>query len=146
MHSVIVITLFTITNDILCVCIFLPVVNTAAARSQILEGATTDIDDTDDLSYMVRQQPTTSQPPIATQGISPARVSIPTVTSSGVSSQSEAGLEIVNLNESVEVLCQKIYWATRELKKTNSVEYSVQLCQLIKASADSIQSLKRIIS
>ena len=120
--------------------------NTAAARSQILEGAATDLDDTDDLSYMVRQQPVTSQPPIATQGTIPARVSIPTVTSSGVSSQSETGFEIVNLNEAVEVLCQKICWATSELKKTNSVEYSVHLCQLIKASADSIQSLKQIIS
>ena len=70
---------------------------------------------------------------------------MPTVTSSGVSSQSENGLEVLNLNESVEVLCQKICWATSELKRTNSVEYSVQLCQLIKASADSIQSLKQII-
>lgn len=121
-----------------------PVVSSAAARSQILEGTAVDEDDADDISYMLRQQQETSQA-IATQSTSPARVSIPAVTSSGVSGQSGAGLEVVNLNESFEVLCQKISWATNELKKTNSVEYSIHLCQLIKASADSIQSLKQIM-
>lgn len=120
-----------------------PVVSTAAARSQILEGTTADVDDTDDLSYMVRQQEATSQVS-TTQGISPARVAIPTVTSSGISSQSVMSLETVNFNEAVDVLCQKILWATSELQKTNSVEYSIQLSQLIKASADGIQSLKQV--
>ena len=67
-----------------------------------------------------------------------------TVTSSGVSSQLGTSLESVDFSESVEVLCQKIMWATNELKKSNSVEYCIHLCQLIKSSADSIQCLKHI--
>ena len=119
-----------------------PVVSTEAARSQILEGTTADVED-NDFSYMIRQPEVTHQV-TTTQNSSPAVVSIPTVTSSGVSSQLGAGLDSVDFSEPVDVLCQKITWATAELKKTNSVEYCIHLCQLIKASADSIQSLKNL--
>ena len=115
--------------------------STEAARSQILEGTTADVED-NDFSYMIRQPEVTHQ--ATTQNSRPAVVSTPTVTSSGVSSQLGAGLDSVDFSEPVDVLCQKITWATAELKKTNSVEYCIHLCQLIKASADSIQSLKNL--
>ena len=118
--------------------------STEAARSQILEGTTADVED-NDFSYMIRQPEVTHQVTTTQNtGSRPAVVSTPTVTSSGVSSQLGAGLDSVDFSEPVDVLCQKITWATAELKKTNSVEYCIHLCQLIKASADSIQSLKNL--
>ena len=40
------------------------------------------------------------------------------------------------------VLLSKLQWATKELASTSSVEYSTQLCQLIKACADALQSIE----
>lgn len=45
-------------------------------------------------------------------------------------------------SSALESLCEKIRWASEELKASSSVEYSIQLCNLIKASADAMQSLK----
>lgn len=39
-------------------------------------------------------------------------------------------------------LFEKIDWASRELKDTASVEYSVQLCHLIKAAADAVTAVR----
>lgn len=45
-------------------------------------------------------------------------------------------------SSALDSLCEKIRWASEELKASSSVEYSIQLCNLIKASADAMQSLK----
>ncbi|XP_062609466.1 protein ZNRD2-like [Saccostrea cucullata] len=47
-------------------------------------------------------------------------------------------------NSAVDSLCDKIKWASEELKHSSGVEYSIQLCNLIKASADALQSLKSV--
>lgn len=47
-------------------------------------------------------------------------------------------------SSAVNSLCEKIQWASEELKHSNSVDYSIQLCQLIKGSADALQSLKSL--
>lgn len=39
-------------------------------------------------------------------------------------------------------LCEKIKWASEELKISSSVEHSIQLSKLIKASADAMRCLK----
>ncbi|XP_059162809.1 protein ZNRD2-like [Physella acuta] len=39
-------------------------------------------------------------------------------------------------------LCDKIEWAGRELGRTESVEYSIQLCQLIKAAAEAVVAVR----
>lgn len=41
---------------------------------------------------------------------------------------------------------QKLQWATRELASCNSVEYSIQLCHLIKTCADTIAALSQVES
>ncbi|XP_067681329.1 protein ZNRD2-like [Haliotis asinina] len=46
--------------------------------------------------------------------------------------------------DSMDSLYRKLTWASEELLKTQSVEYSIQLCQLIKNCADAIQSLKSV--
>ncbi|KAL3873322.1 hypothetical protein ACJMK2_036454 [Sinanodonta woodiana] len=48
------------------------------------------------------------------------------------------------LEDSIDILCQKIGWATEELKKTTSVDHSISLCHLIKSCADALQSLKSL--
>lgn len=45
-------------------------------------------------------------------------------------------------SSALDSLREKIRWASEELKASSSVEYSIQLCNLIKASADAMQSLK----
>lgn len=45
-------------------------------------------------------------------------------------------------SSALDSLGEKIMWAGEELKVSSSVEYSIQLCNLIKASADAMQSLK----
>lgn len=103
-----------------------------AARSQILEGSVTAtcIADTD-VSYMFRQEQTAST--------TAASVTMTTVTSSGLSSQSTQSN--LNFSDTIETLCQKINWATEELKRSSSVDYCISLCQLIKSSADALQTI-----
>ncbi|KAK6180647.1 hypothetical protein SNE40_008656 [Patella caerulea] len=48
-----------------------------------------------------------------------------------------------DLIQSVAVLRNKLRWATEELDKTASIEYTIQLCQLIKSCADAISSLQQ---
>ncbi|KAG7322749.1 hypothetical protein KOW79_014095 [Hemibagrus wyckioides] len=43
-----------------------------------------------------------------------------------------------------DVVLQKLRWATQELQTTASLESSVQLCGLIRACADTLQSLKHL--
>lgn len=43
-----------------------------------------------------------------------------------------------------QTLISKLQWATQELEGTNSVEYSTQLCQLVKECADAIKSMRDI--
>ena len=42
----------------------------------------------------------------------------------------------------VRSLLDKLDWATGELRGTQSVEYSIQLCQLVKSCADAVASVK----
>ena len=44
--------------------------------------------------------------------------------------------------DSVDTLNKKLMWATGELAKTASVEYSIQLCNLIQSCASAIRALK----
>ncbi|XP_061174810.1 protein ZNRD2-like [Saccostrea echinata] len=59
-------------------------------------------------------------------------------------SQSVGAHHISACNSAVDSLCDKIKWASEELKHSSGVEYSIQLCNLIKASADALQSLKSL--
>ncbi|WAR18447.1 ZNRD2-like protein [Mya arenaria] len=122
-----------------------PVLCQAAARSQILEGSVADDEDRDDLSFMARmvplstQQHTTSHPPVLpAQQTSP--VTIATASSTAGTSQSHTQALGLNFSPSVNVLCDKIKWATDELRESKSVEYSIHLCQLLKTSADALQN------
>lgn len=56
------------------------------------------------------------------------------------SSDSHGALKIVVATQ--KMLLSKLQWATEELAGTSSVEYSTQLCQLIKACADALQSIE----
>lgn len=114
-----------------------------AARSQILEGSVTDTTDTD-LPFMLRQEQPTSLSAQAGPQQRTIPVSLATVTSSGILNQSGQNSLNLNFGDTIETLCQKINWASEELKKSSSVEYSVNLCQLIKSSADALQSLKSV--
>lgn len=115
-----------------------------------------DIDDTSDISYMARALPTTS---LTTSGSAQQRTSQPVertsqvmegtsqitmggMSSSGVSSLANDSASKMSFADTVETLCQKISWATGELKRSSSIEYCMQLCQLIKNSADALQSVK----
>lgn len=125
-----------------------PVLSRDAARSQIMEGSVVEDDDTD-LSFMRRQDQTTnpSHPQQDLQRAIP--LSMATVTSSNVTSsvypsQSAQSSSNLKFSDTVDTLCQKINWATEELKKASSVDYCVNLCQLIKSSAEALQSLKSV--
>lgn len=43
-----------------------------------------------------------------------------------------------------DVLQLKLEWATEQLRTSSSVDYSIQLCSLIKVTADAISSLQTI--
>uniref|UniRef100_A0A8C4REQ9 Zinc ribbon domain containing 2 n=1 Tax=Erpetoichthys calabaricus TaxID=27687 RepID=A0A8C4REQ9_ERPCA len=43
-----------------------------------------------------------------------------------------------------DVLLQKLQWATRELQQSNSVENSIQLCNLLRSCAESLRSIKEL--
>ena len=45
----------------------------------------------------------------------------------------------------VSVLLDKLDWAVGELRGTQSIEYSVQLCQLIKACAEAVLSVRAVL-
>ena len=62
-----------------------------------------------------------------------------TICQTVVSSGSDTLKSIVATQK---VLLSKLQWATRELASTSSVEHSTQLCQLIKACADALQSIE----
>lgn len=57
------------------------------------------------------------------------------ISSASLSSQSPV--------TSVGILCEKLEWASKELSHTDSVEYSIQLCQLIKAAAEAIVAVRK---
>ncbi|CAL1546505.1 unnamed protein product [Lymnaea stagnalis] len=44
---------------------------------------------------------------------------------------------------SLGTLCEKLEWASKELSHTDRVEYSIQLCQLIKAAAEAIVAVRK---
>ena len=46
--------------------------------------------------------------------------------------------------EALSALCDKIVWSTEQLRQTTVIETSIQLCNLIKSSADAIKSIKEI--
>jgi len=110
-----------------------------------------DAEDTDDLSYLTPQAsavPGTTCPaqPGSTQETSP--VAIGTVSSTGniatVPLQTYINNINIDLSSTVEVLQSKIQWATEELRRSESVEYSLQLCHLVKGSAEALLSLKML--
>ncbi|XP_005102581.1 uncharacterized protein LOC101855352 [Aplysia californica] len=42
----------------------------------------------------------------------------------------------------IQTLVDKVQWASQELKKTHSVEYSIQLCQLIKTASEAVVAVR----
>jgi len=127
-------------------CLFFLVLSADAARSQILEGSTAELED--NLSFMQplpgTTQRQTSHPPTG-QPKRPVTQRITTQVSTGTTplvGQFEDVQLNVDFSNSVEVLCEKIRWSTDELKKSSSLEYSIQCCQLIKHAGDALQSLK----
>ncbi|XP_050407317.2 protein ZNRD2 isoform X2 [Patella vulgata] len=66
------------------------------------------------------------------------------VTSSNRTSNSgTSSIPSSDFIQSVTVLTNKLKWAVGELDKTASIEYTIQLCQLIKSCADAISSLQK---
>ena len=41
-------------------------------------------------------------------------------------------------SSTIDALADKVQWASQELRQANSVEYSIQLCKLIKTAADAV--------
>lgn len=50
----------------------------------------------------------------------------------------------INVDDTQDVLIQKLQWATDQLKSTTSVELCTQLCQLIKAAAEALHAIKQL--
>ncbi|KAL4238674.1 Protein ZNRD2 [Mactra antiquata] len=121
-----------------------PVLSQDAARCQILEGSVPDVTDTD-LSFMTRHEPTTTTTHSVSMTTSP-----PTLLQSsqdvspGVVPLRTRNVTDASFSVTETTLSDKILWATDELKTSNSVEYSIQLCQLIKSSSEALHSLKTI--
>ena len=113
------------------------------------EGTITDLYDTDDLSFMrhiTSQGPVNQNAQFVTQSITQGTnmVSSTTFSSSEARGPVEDNKTYVNVTfcETMKVLNEKIQWATEELKRTNSLEYNISLCQMIKSAADALHSVK----
>ncbi|KAK3597129.1 hypothetical protein CHS0354_038048 [Potamilus streckersoni] len=132
-----------------------PVMNSQAAVAQMREGTKsretlTPNEISDHLAGVVteRMQPTsTSQ--LEPQGQALREEAQPgssqaKVITYGYGSDSFIGDVRFRVEDSVDVLCRKIGWAIEELKKTTSVDHSINLCNLIKSCADAVQSLKSL--
>ncbi|ESO92059.1 hypothetical protein LOTGIDRAFT_217206 [Lottia gigantea] len=103
-----------------------PLINETAALSQIREQ---------------QLRPVACNPPQITQ---PAyQASLPKPQNQLTVLRQNSNIDIGILNDSVSILQDKLKWASEELKKTVSVEYSIQLCQLIKSSAEAIKSCQQ---
>ena len=50
----------------------------------------------------------------------------------------------ISTEQSVEAVEEKLNWATQLLKKADSVEQSIHICQLIKTCAETLTALKKL--
>lgn len=112
-----------------------PVVNEAAARTKVAERSKTD----------EGLKSTSSGFKLSTGGgdLGLSTVSCVNVPPN-IGTRETQGGHTDTYNEVVDNLCQTIKLASDQLKQSTSVEYSIHLCNLIKSSADAIQSLKSI--
>ncbi|KAJ8308340.1 hypothetical protein KUTeg_013214 [Tegillarca granosa] len=111
-----------------------PAVNEAAARTKVAERSQTD----DGLKCTSSGFKLSAGGDLGLSTVS--CVSVPPNTRT----QEKHGSHTDIYNEVVDNLCQTIKLASDQLKQSTSVEYSIHLCNLIKTSADAIQSLKSI--
>lgn len=129
-----------------------PVLSSSAAETQRRERTLQDTENADDMPYMRREpapiiipQSTGSHPQSVSQVTSSSQKdgsSMQFVTSTVPKVASGAMNLNLNFADTVDILVQKIQWASQELCQCNSVEYSSVLCLMIKNAADAIQSLK----
>ncbi|XP_051900993.1 protein ZNRD2 [Pristis pectinata] len=109
-----------------------PALNPQAALSQVRERQRLYNGHPQDLSVDTR--PPEPPKPAATSPVPPpeAAASLPCCTLAGAAGEAERAL------------LRKMAWACGELERAASVEYSSQLCGLIRSCADSLHSLKRL--
>ncbi|XP_071080318.1 protein ZNRD2-like [Haliotis cracherodii] len=122
-----------------------PVRNQAAALSQVREQQLSS-------ERLVGEESVEQSAPPSGPGATPATHPTPTTHShDSVTSTVPSTLRLTSgmqavispvVPESVDILHRKLAWASKELQQTSSVEYSIQLCQLIKHCADAIHSLQ----
>jgi len=127
--------------------LYLPVVNPVAARSQAAESCLTSEEDHHNLPLhgTLNQRSTTGRD-TGTNILNIQHVDIPpTGHSPALQSSSIISTPVIECTytEAVETLCQKIQWASAELKQSTNVDTCIQLCNLIKSSADAVYSLKQ---
>ena len=61
-----------------------------------------------------------------------------------LSKEDEAFNKIKIESEASTVMKSKIEWAVNELRQSNNIKYNIELCELIKALAETIVSLEKI--
>ncbi|XP_033733904.1 protein ZNRD2-like [Pecten maximus] len=137
-----------------------PVVNPAAARSQVFEGSHSTLESHSfsaedsstsegghpiQISLMPRATGQLTAPPSTTRA-EVHHVDIPPTFQGTLSSSSHSfpapGTIGQIQGEAVDSVCGKIQWASEELRAETNLQRCTQLCELIKASADAIRSLK----
>ncbi|XP_060074669.1 protein ZNRD2-like [Ylistrum balloti] len=134
-----------------------PVTNPTAARSQVFEGSRSTLESSsaEDHSVSGRNHssltsiPSTFGQPTAPPSTTRAEihhVDIPpihqgTLSSSSHSIPATGAIDQIQ-GDAVDSLCGKLQWASEQLKTETNLQRCTQLCELIKASADAIRSLK----
>lgn len=90
-----------------------------------------------EISTTVNEIPVTSRIPVPPWLTQAQGLNVTANASSGVSGEGE---------KYVKDLLEKMDWATAELRGTVNVEYSIQLCQLIKCCAEAVSSVKAALN
>ncbi|XP_074647568.1 protein ZNRD2-like isoform X3 [Tubulanus polymorphus] len=107
------------------------------------------------LSQTREQQQRSSSNPVFNDDVLPSTSTVvnhpPVTTNVQLPRQPLSRREPVRSNESssqvqssLQAVEEKLHWATEELKHSTSIESSIQLCNLIRTSAETITSLKQM--
>ena len=76
----------------------------------------------------------------------PVMAAMPLVSQDSQTSKKPTSKCSYNSTNTQDILKNKIDWATQQLQVSVSVDYTIQLCNLIKSAADAISSLQTINS
>ncbi|OWF45613.1 Sjoegren syndrome/scleroderma autoantigen 1 homolog [Mizuhopecten yessoensis] len=128
-----------------------PVVNPTAARSQVFEGnrstresTCSSSEDLVQISSSMPSAPSRLASPPSTTRADVHHVDIPPILQGTASSSTHSFPAHMGQiqGEAVDSLCGKLQWAAEELRIEKNLQRCTQLCELIKASADAMHSLK----